>query len=98
MGEIWTAEGELRELMACSSDIEEIAELLTDHGARDAAAETEEVLCIMRHAERRISVRVKRLEGVWDAAYRVDAGKEREGQLEEALANYRVEVEPKVMR
>lgn len=59
--------------------------------AQDAAAETEELLVLLRQFEVRAGVRIKRLAQVWRAVEWWDSGDKGEDDVREALCAYRGE-------
>jgi hypothetical protein len=74
--------------------LEAMASRLTELGARDAAEETEEILSIFNHFERRMNVRIKRLSDLWRAVEWFDSCDIGQGQLDNSIDEYRAEVEP----
>jgi hypothetical protein len=73
------------------TDLSRMADRLTELGATDAAAETEEIGCIVRQATRRIETRLKRMEAVWKAVEWYDSNDWGKETVDEALAVYRGE-------
>lgn len=61
--------------------------------AADAARETEELLCILRHFHIRVQVRLNRLNGVWHAMEWWRSGDSGECDVTDALKKYRASVE-----
>jgi hypothetical protein len=57
--------------------------------ARDAAAETEELILLLRQFQVRVEVRVKRLADVWKAVEWWDSRDSGEDAVKEALKKYR---------
>ena len=75
-----------------SSDLQAMADFLSSlPGAEDAAAETEDLIRIMRQARVRVGVIVKRMRPVWQSAEWWQSGDYIEDQFREALAEYRGE-------
>ncbi len=75
--------GKIKELEAMAHDLTALSY------AEDAAAETEEVLSIMRLADTRVRRRLKRLHEVWYAMEWWQSGDYREEQFKQALERYR---------
>lgn len=74
--------------------VERMADRLAGLGyAQDAARETQELLLLLRQAIVRIEVRKQRLAGVWHAVEWWDSMDSGEGDVKEALAEYRKELE-----
>lgn len=70
--------------------LREMADRLAGLGyARDAAAETEELLVLLQQWEVRAQVRVKRLSDLWRAVEWWDSNDSGEDEVREALAKYR---------
>lgn len=59
--------------------------------AEDAAAETEEIVQIIKHAEMRVARRLKHLADVWKAVEWWDSCDWGESSVKQALAEYREE-------
>lgn len=59
--------------------------------AQDAAAETEDLILILRQVRVRLQARIDRLEGVWRAVEWWDSGDSGEEALMQELNRYRVE-------
>lgn len=75
-------------------DLDDMVQGLSAVGATDAARETESLRLILRHFEVRMQARLDRLSPVWKALEWWHSGDTSEKQFEEALADYRREVEP----
>lgn len=88
---LYTAQ-DLEDLRSRRYDLEEMAARLAGLGyAQDAARETEELLLLYRQWETRASVRMRRLADVWHAVEWWDSNDSGEGEVRQALANYRGE-------
>jgi hypothetical protein len=84
------------QILEAMGDLEAMSARLAGLGyANDAAAETEDLLVLMRQALNRVGVRMRRLEKVWHAVEWWDSADYGEDQVKEALAEYRKELEPK---
>ncbi len=86
---------EPEELLNHTHVVEEMAKYLSDHGAMDAARETEDLFLILRHTRMRIEARQKRLYDVWLAVMKIENCNWGPDSLQEALKKYRGEIEPK---
>src|SRR5215207_487543 len=83
-------QGDLDELIGRKRTLREMADRLAGLGyAQDAAAETEELLVMLRQWEVRAQVRAKRLQDVWKAIEWWDSCDWSEDRVKEALAEYR---------
>lgn len=83
---------EPEDLLRRLGDLREMADALAAMGyARDAAAETEELICYINQAIIRIETRRKRLQDVWRDMEWWKSGDYSEAQFKEALAKYRGE-------
>lgn len=83
-------------LLHNTETIKEMSDRLAGLGyASDAAAETEDLLLLIRQALNRIEARRKRLEGVWKAIEWWDSADWGEDQVKKALEEYRGELEAK---
>lgn len=83
---------DLESLQSKRSDLSDMASRLAGLGyAQDAAAETEELLVLLRQWEIRAGVRIQRLEKVWKAVEWWDSGDSGEQRVHEALAEYRAD-------
>lgn len=81
---------DLDELACRQFDLRDMADRLAGLGyAQDAAAETEELLLLLRQWQVRLEVRIRRLEGVWKAVEWWDSCDSGEDGLKQALAKYR---------
>ena len=81
---------DLGDLNAHRYYLEEMATRLTGLGyAQDAAAETEELLALLRQWEVRATVRMRRLSDLWHAVEWWDSCDSGEDRVHEALAKYR---------
>lgn len=75
-------------------ELRQMADRLAGLGyAQDAAAETEELICMINQARIRIDVRINRLRDVWHAVEWWDSGDGGEDRLGKTLAVYRGEAE-----
>lgn len=84
--------GDLDELLAKQLSLREMADRLAGLGyAPDAAAETEELLLLLRQWQVRADVRVKRLSDVWHAVEWWDSADSNEDGVRKALGEYRGE-------
>lgn len=80
----------LRDLAGEVDQLERMRDRLIGLGyAEDAAAETEDVLAILRQTEVRVAVRAKRLHDVWHAVEWWDSCDYGEDQVKQALEDYR---------
>ena len=83
---------DLEELLTKGRSLQEMYDRLDGLGyAEDAAAETEEVITILGHAQRRIARRLARLQPVWKAVEWWDSSDWSEDSVRQALAEYREE-------
>jgi hypothetical protein len=81
---------DLEDINGKRATLREMADRLAGLGyAQDAAAETEELLVLLQQWEVRAQVRIKRLSEVWKAVEWLDSGDYGEGEVREALAEYR---------
>lgn len=81
---------ELGDLLGRQDDLRRMADRLAGLGdAADAAAETEELLVMLRQWQIRAEVRARRLADVWHAIEWWDSGDSGENRVREALAAYR---------
>jgi hypothetical protein len=81
---------DLAELLSKESDLRDMADRLAGLGyAQDAAAETEELLVMLRQWKTRAEVRVRRLIDVWHAVEWWDSCDWSEEQVRTALERYR---------
>ena len=88
---LWAA-ADLDDLLAKQHVLKEMSDRLAGLGyAPDAAAETEELLLLLREWQVRADVRVKRLSGVWHAVEWWDSADSGEDAVRKALAQYRGE-------
>jgi hypothetical protein len=72
------------------SDLRSMADDLAALGyAEDAAAETEELICMVNQASVRIETRIKRLRAIWKAREWWVSCDSSEDDFKEALAKYR---------
>ena len=84
------------ELLNQQDQLEHMAARLAGLGyAKDAAMETEELICIIRQSLVRIETRAARLSGIWKAVEWWDSCDWGEGRVKEALQKYRGEGEDK---
>jgi hypothetical protein len=84
--------GDLEDLQNRQYDLKAMAERLAALGyAADAAAETEELLVLLRQWQNRMSVRVTRLEALWKAVEWWDSADTTEPAVHAALAAYRAD-------
>ena len=82
----WEAE----DLFSKMDDLQDMASALGKLPyAEDAAAETEELICILNESRVRIKVRLNRLREVWREMEWWKSNDHSEDQLKEALAKYR---------
>jgi hypothetical protein len=71
-------------------NLQRMADRLTEIGdAEDAAGETEDILAMIAQFERRVSVRLRRLSGVWHAVEWMDSGDSGIEEVRTALEAYR---------
>lgn len=81
---------DLEDLSQKQYSLREMADRLAGLGyAKDAAAETEELLVLLRQWEIRAKTRTERLEAVWKAVEWWDSADWSEARVHEALAAYR---------
>lgn len=80
------------ELFDRENTLELMFSALLSADAEDAAAETEDLVAMIRQCRVRIEVRRRRLEKVWHAMEWWRSGDWGESQFKEALAKYRTEV------
>ncbi len=81
---------EARDLFESTTELEQMSERLATLGwASDAAAETDELILIIRAATNRVDARIKRLSPVWHAVEWWDSGDSGEDHLREELSKYR---------
>lgn len=83
------------ELFSKRDELRRMVEALSSMGYKDAASETEEILLILRHFEARLGARVDRLSKVWKAVEWLYSGDWSAAQLDEEIAEYRADIEPK---
>lgn len=84
--------GDLEDLQNRQYDLKAMADRLAALGyAQDAAAETEELLVLLRQWQNRLSVRVSRLEDLWKAVEWWDSADSGEDAVRTALAKYRAD-------
>ncbi|WP_435209584.1 hypothetical protein [Streptomyces sp. bgisy034] len=84
--------GDLEDLQNRQYDLKAMADRLAALGyAQDAAAETEELLVLLRQWQNRLSVRVSRLEDLWKAVEYWDSADRTEDGVHTALAKYRAD-------
>lgn len=80
----------LEKLATMTGQLDEMSTRLAGLGyAPDAAAETEELLLLMRQWENRARARIERLADVWKAVEWWDSADWSEERVHEALAKYR---------
>lgn len=90
---------DLEDLHARRHDLREMADRLAGLGyAQDAAAETEELLILLRQWEIRAGVRLQRLEKIWQAVEWWDSADWSEDKVKAALAEYRADATPPASR
>lgn len=83
---------DLEDLQNRQYDLKAMADRLAALGyAADAAAETEELLVLLRQWQNRMSVRVTRLEALWKAIEWWDSADGHEQAVHAALAAYRAD-------
>lgn len=83
---------DLEDLQNRQFDLKAMADRLAELGyAQDAAAETEELLTLLRQWQNRLSVRVSRLEDLWKAVEWWDSADGGEDAVRTALATYRAD-------
>ena len=75
-------------------DLDDMVQALVAVGAQDAARETESLRLILRHFEVRMQARLDRLSPVWKAVEWCHSGDTGPDGIDDALAQYRAEVEP----
>ncbi|MFJ2515608.1 hypothetical protein ACIPEL_36325 [Streptomyces griseoviridis] len=83
---------DLEDLQNRQYDIKAMADRLAALGyAPDAAAETEELLVLLRQWQNRMSVRVSRLAALWQAVERWDSADSTQDGVHAALTAYRAD-------
>lgn len=93
------AAGDLDDLTSHRYDLCEMADRLAGLGyAQDAAAETEELLVLLRQWEIRAGVRLQRLQKIWQAVEWWDSADWSEDKVKAALAEYRADATPPISR
>lgn len=80
---------EVAELPSRATDVEHMAQVLVELGAHDAAAETLDLLAIVRYALVRAAVHTRRLSDVWHAVEWWKSGDYSKEQALEAIEKYR---------
>lgn len=75
------------------SELEEMAQWLTEHDAEDAAKETLEILYTLKHFRTRMDVRLQRMSSLWRMVEWIDSADSSVEQFPAALAEYRKDIE-----